>query len=97
VRRWPAIEGFSSQGARNDRRRARGIAVGLAALGVAVLLEAVLLLRTAATTRAHLAIHGGAVEGTAAAGLGRGWGLTVTLLVVLLGFALLGAFLARLA
>ena len=49
VPRWTAVEGFSMQHVRDARRRGRGLAVALGSLLVAVILETVLLLRTAAS------------------------------------------------
>jgi len=96
VRRWAAIDGFAMQHAHDARRRARGLAVALGAIFVAVLLETVLLLRTAAAARARVA-EDASVAGGAAVGAGRGWSVAVALLVALLGFGLLAAFLVRLA
>jgi len=97
VRRWTAVEGFSMHRAGDARRRARGLAIGVGALLIAALLETVLLMRTAATARARLAAAPDAPEGAATAEASRRWSVAVTLLVMLLGFALLGAFLVRLA
>jgi hypothetical protein len=97
VPRWTAVEGFSVQYARDARRRGRGLAVALCALLVAVILETVLLLRTAASTRARFAVDAGDPDASPTIGGMRGWSMAVALLVVLLGFALLGAFLVRLA
>jgi len=97
VRRWTAVEGFSMQHARDARRRARGLAVALGALLVAVVLEVVLLLRTAASVRARFVADTGGEDGGMTVGAGRRFGVVVALLVTLLGFALFAAFLVRLA
>jgi hypothetical protein len=97
VRRWTAIEGFSMHQAEGERRRARGLAIGLGALLAAVLLEIVLLLRMAASTRARFAVDLDLTDARAPAEAGRGWSVAVAVLVMLLGFALLAAFLVRLA
>ena len=75
VARWTALDGFVMQRARGREARAKGLAVALGALAIAILLEAALLLR---------------------AGVGgRGRTVAVAVLVGLLGFALLAAFIVR--
>jgi hypothetical protein len=105
VPRKAVLEGFSSLRARDGEKRARGLMVGLGALAIAVVLEAVLLLRAAAASRATIAYEGDVEHtGEAAPGSGppggiawgRGWSIAVAVQVALLGFALLGAFLVRL-
>ncbi|MBV9945665.1 MAG: hypothetical protein JOZ69_02330 [Myxococcales bacterium] len=81
VPRWTAIDGFAAAHARDAGKRTRGLAVALGAIGVAVALEAVLLVRAA---------RGGA-------GQGRTGSVATAILVALLGFLLLAAFLARVA
>jgi hypothetical protein len=104
VPRKAVLEGFSMLHARDGEKRARGLMVGLGALAIAVVLEAVLLLRAAAS-RATIALpwdeqdHVGAAPGSSALrsnAWGRSWSVAVAVLVALLGFALLGAFLVRL-
>ena len=73
--RWIALDGFVGQRALDHAARARGLAVALGAIAIAVLLEAALLWRAAARRPA----------GTVA----------VAILVGLLGFALLAAFIVR--
>ncbi len=73
--RWIALDGFVGQRALDRAARARGLAVALGAIAIAVLLEAALLWRAAARRPA----------GTVA----------VAILVGLLGFALLAAFIVR--
>ena len=101
--RWTALDGFAMQRAREAERRARGLEIALGAILVAVLLEAVLLLRAAALARARLRTlaeaHEAVVEANAAPPrlAGRAWTVAIALLVALLGFALLAAFLLRVA
>jgi hypothetical protein len=93
--RWTALEGFSQQHARDAQRRARGIRIAIGAIAVAILLEAILVLRAAAVARARLRA---AVteEPSARAFTGRAWDAGVALLVAVLGFVLLAAFVTRL-
>jgi hypothetical protein len=89
IARWKALDGFDVQRARGARRRSRGLAVALGALVLAVLLEAALILRSAASARIDV--------GVAGPGDRQRWTIAVAVLAGLLGFALLAAFLARLA
>jgi hypothetical protein len=95
VPRWTALDGLATQHTRDAERRARGLALALGGILLAVLLEAMLLLRAAAASRARLR------EATVEAGeganrmAGRASAVGVALLVALMGFALLAAFLAR--
>ena len=73
--RWMALDGFVMQRALDRDARAKGLAVALGALAIAVVLEATLLLRAAAGGRART--------------------VAVAVLVGLLGFALLAAFIVR--
>jgi hypothetical protein len=91
VPRWVALDGFVAQHARDEERRARGLAVAVSAIAVASLLEIVLLLRAAASANARLLESSGPMPRARA---GR---VAVALLVALLGFALLAAFLVRTA
>jgi hypothetical protein len=100
IPRSPAIEGFSLLRARDAVRRARGLRIGVAAIAIAVLLEAVLLLRAAASSRAAGSMgadepDGPSGVGSASVAPGRGWSVVVMLLLALLGFALLAALLVR--
>jgi hypothetical protein len=113
VPRWTALEGFTMQHARDAAKRTRGLAIGLGAIGLAVILEALLLLKAAVSSRARLreAAADAADEGEAGdAGdegeardtregvsrlVGKGWTVGIALLVALMGFALMAAFLAR--
>jgi hypothetical protein len=93
VPRWIALEGFSMQHARDAERRARGLALAVGGILVAGALEVLLLLRTAAIARARLRDTENAVSRHL---VGRAWTIGVALLVAMLGFVLLGAFLVRL-
>ncbi len=96
VPRWTAVDGFADHRVRDAAARARGMAIAMTALVAALVLETLLLLRAAAVSRARLR----AAEHTEEAGdarlVGRGWSVAIGLLLGVLGFALLGAFLARL-
>ncbi len=82
------------QQAADERRRIRGMWLALAAIAVAMALETLLLLRAAAATRAHL--RAAAEEGgSAMVSAGLPWRVGVSLLVAVLGFVLLAAFVAR--
>jgi hypothetical protein len=91
VPRWVALDGFAAQHARDGERRALGLAVAVSAIVVASLLEVVLLLRAAASANARLLADAGRKPDA------RAWRVAVALLVALLGFALLAAFLVRTA
>jgi hypothetical protein len=73
--RWMALDGFVLQRALDRDARAKGLAVALGALAIAIVLEATLLLRASSG--------------------GRGRTVAVAVLVGLLGFALLAAFIVR--
>jgi hypothetical protein len=96
VPRWTALDGFALQSARDARRHARGLTIAMGAIVLAVILEALLLIRIVATSSARL--RAASKEGDAGDALrtGRVWGIVLALLVAMLGFALLGAFLVRL-
>ncbi|HEY3816749.1 MAG TPA: hypothetical protein VGL81_06240 [Polyangiaceae bacterium] len=95
VPRWTALEGFTMQHARDAAKRSRGLALALGGILLAVILEAVLLLKAAASSRARL--KAAEQEGGAGAGrlVGRGWTVGIAVLVAMMGFALMAAFLAR--
>jgi hypothetical protein len=95
VPRWIALDGFALQQARDAQKRGRGLTVALAAIFVAVVLETLLILRAAVRARTRLRAAAGEVEGLRPALAGRAWALALALLVALLGFALLAAFLVR--
>jgi hypothetical protein len=90
--RWTALEGFTAQHARDADRRRKGLTVALGAIAVAVALELVLLVRAAHWARRRIDEAGGEASHEHAAPPGA---LGVALLVALLGFALLAAFLVR--
>jgi hypothetical protein len=94
--RWTALEGFSQQHARDERRRERGIHIALGAIAAAVILETILVLRAAAAARARLraAVDEGVVP--ASPFTGHAWTAGIALLVAVLGFVLLAAFVVRL-
>jgi hypothetical protein len=95
VLRWTALDGFAMQHARDAEKRSRGLAVALGAIMLAIVLEAVLLLRASAASRARLRAAT-SDEGPGAGRLvGRAWTVVIGLLVALMGFALLAAFVAR--
>jgi hypothetical protein len=90
------LDGFGMQRARDAERRARGLAIALGAIALAVLLEAALLIGAVRAARASVRVEQD--EGAprrAGAGAGRAWTFLVAVLVGLLGFALLAAFLVR--
>jgi hypothetical protein len=101
VPRWLALDGAPSKRATLAAIRWRGLSIALGALLAAAILEATLLVRAAGAARARLA--GTALaEGPAEASAGRSsiassiaLATCVALFVALLGFALLGAFLAH--
>ncbi|HEY8086878.1 MAG TPA: hypothetical protein VIF09_03515 [Polyangiaceae bacterium] len=95
VPRWTALEGFSMQHARDAQRRRRGLALALGGLLVAGVLEVLLLLRASVAARAKLRAQEAAVDAGPVRFVGRPWSVGVGLLVALLGFALLAAFLGR--
>jgi hypothetical protein len=99
VPRWVALDGFSMQHARDAERRRSGLRLALGAIAVAVLLETLLLLRSAAAARARLRDVAFGDEGAGAlpAIVGRRWTIGIALLVAALGFLLLAAFLGRVA
>lgn len=105
VARWVALDGFAFQRAREARQRARGLAIALGAIAIAAVLEVLLLMSMVTAARAHLRAAAAEqdaqdqADGDAPAATlrpGRAWGIAVGLLVAMLGFALLGAFLVRL-
>ncbi|HEX8792871.1 MAG TPA: hypothetical protein VF765_18120 [Polyangiaceae bacterium] len=96
VARWTALDGFAFQRARDAHRRAQGLSIALGAIAVAVILEVVLLLRIVAASRARLRAASREDDAREALRTARVWGIVVSLLVAMLGFALLGAFLVRL-
>jgi hypothetical protein len=84
--RWIALDGFAARRDDAAMRRRRGLLIGLTGLGVAALLEVLLVLQSARRPAAELSpsLLRRSPAGSVAIGL----------LAVLLGFALLAAFLA---
>lgn len=97
IPRWMALDGFSSQTARDLGRRASGLRIALGAIFVAVLLEMALLLRVVAASRARFPVDAEDDDAARRIAPARWLGVLIALLVALLGFALLAAFLVRLA
>jgi hypothetical protein len=93
--RWTALEGFSMQHARDEARRSFGLTIALAGIGIAVLLEALLLLRAARQSRTHLTEAGEDAGPPPVHKISRALTVGVAVLVALMGFALLAAFLVR--
>ncbi len=95
VPRWKAIEGLAARRAKDVRKRVIGLSLALGAILAAVVLETILLLRSAHAGRARLrAVTSGQGEPVS---VERGGNVVVALLVALLGFALLAALLIRAA
>ena len=95
VPRWEALEGFSLQHAAERLRRARGMSLALTAIGAGVVLEVLLLLRAAAATRARLRVTPDGADGPLPIHAHPAWTVAIALLVAVLGFVLLAAFVAR--
>jgi len=97
IERWLALDGFAEPRARDRIARAKGLRIALSGLLVAALLEAAILLRGAARARVRWNEDGDGDSNRAARGMAtaRVWTVVVTVLVALLGFALLAAFLFR--
>jgi hypothetical protein len=95
IPRWTALDGFAEKRSRDARRRARGLSIALGAIAVAMLLETLLLLRAAHGARVRLLASTSEEREALGAPGGRAGNVGIALLVALLGFALLAAFLAR--
>ena len=98
IRRMTVLDGFAAPHARRAQRRARAMALSLGAIAIAMVLETVLLLRTARQARMRLdaaAREEELVGELANERAERAGKLGVALLVAMLGFVLLAAFLAR--
>ncbi len=89
VPRWRALDGFVHAHAVDRQTRANGLGIALGAIVAAMLLEALLLLRAAASAGARVV---GAASQWRTSALAR---VAVTILVALLGFALLAASIVR--
>jgi hypothetical protein len=93
--RWVALEGFSERHAKDAAKRAQGVAIALVAIISGAILEALLLVRAATRSRARLRALEDA-EGRGEADIvARGWVAVMVVLVAMLGFAMLAAFVAR--
>jgi hypothetical protein len=92
-RRWLALDGMATRGAKNRASRQLGLAIGLGSLLVAAILEVLLL--TAASREARealfVAAEGEDDERERVTRKAPGGGLAIALLVAMLGFALLAA------
>jgi hypothetical protein len=95
IERWLALDGFAAPTERDRMARATGLRIALLGLLVAGLLEAVLLVRGAA--RAQVRVHEDGTGDAVVRGFtaSRASTVVVTVLVALLGFVLLAAFLFR--
>jgi hypothetical protein len=94
--RWVAVDGFGWKRARDAAQRARGVLLAGGAIVLAILLETVLLLRMAAMARAELEAAERSEEAGGSHLVGKGWNVAAAILLAMMGFALLGAFLVRL-
>jgi hypothetical protein len=92
--RWVALEGFSERHKRESAKQSKGVAIALVAIVSGAILEALLLVRAATRSRARLRAVENA-EGAEADIVARGWGALMVVLVAMMGFALLAAFVAR--
>lgn len=97
VARWVALEGFAEQHAHDRRKAAAGLAVALGSIGIAVVLETILLMRAWHSARAGLraATTGEGADAAVGVQMERAGNVVVALLVALLGFGLLAALLVR--
>jgi len=101
VPRWTALDGFTLQHARDAEMRARGLAIALGGILVAVLLEGLLVVKASLASRAQLRTaidegsEGSDARGEAARWVTPAWTAGIALLVAMMGFALMAAFLAR--
>jgi hypothetical protein len=95
VPRWEAVEGFSRLHAAERLRRGRGMSLALTAIGAGVVLEVLLLLRAASATRARLRVTAEGAEEPLPLHAHPAWTVAIGVLVALLGFVLLAAFVAR--
>src|SRR5580658_2948708 len=95
IERWVALDGFVEPRSRDRQARATGLHIALVGLLVAALLEGALLLRGAARARVRLREETSDERAPPGLAASRAWTVMVTVLVALLGFALLAAFLFR--
>jgi hypothetical protein len=95
VPRWTALDGFPARHARDGQRRSAGLAVALGAIAVAAVLVAILLLRGAHRAQVEIGEATTATRNAHASTARRIGSVGIAVLVALLGFALLAAFLVR--
>jgi hypothetical protein len=95
IARWEALDGFDALRAVDRGRRKSGLQIALFGLLAAALLEATLLLQGAARARVRWGIDGAAPVPAGGFAASRLWTVAVTVLVALLGFALIAAVLFR--
>jgi hypothetical protein len=95
VPRWEAIEGFSQVHAAERRRRDRGLSLALTAIGAGVALEVLLLLRAASAARARLRVPPEGADESLPLHAHPAWTVAIGVLVAVLGFLMLAAFVAR--
>jgi hypothetical protein len=95
IERWEALDGFDALSGVDRGRRRIGLRIALFGLLAAALLEATLLLQGAARACVRWAIDGGAPVPAGRNAVSRLWTVAVTMLVALLGFALIAAVLFR--
>lgn len=94
VPRWIALEGFALHHARDAQKRAVGLGVALGAIAIAMLLETLLLIRVAHSAQSELR-DTREVNMALGTQMQRVSKLGISVLVALLGLALLAAFLVR--
>jgi hypothetical protein len=97
-RKWLALDGMSGKRAVDDGRRSRGLVLAWGALAVAAVLEAMLLLRATSRARKEMAaVEAALADGEAVAprlaSRFSAANLLIGILLVLLGFALVGSLL----
>jgi hypothetical protein len=95
VPRWEAVEGFSQLHLAERMRRGRGMSLALTAIGAGMVLEVLLLLRAASATRARLRVTPDGEDESLPVRAHPAWTVAIALLVAVLGFLLLAAFVAR--
>jgi hypothetical protein len=95
VPRRMLLDGFAAQRALQAHKRRRGFGVALGAIAMSILLETVLLLRAAHQARLRLRALAAGESEFSDAQVARAGKLGIALLVAMLGFVLLAAFLAK--
>ncbi|MDP8999548.1 MAG: hypothetical protein M3O46_05495 [Myxococcota bacterium] len=94
VPRWIALEGFALHHAGEAQKRATGLGIALGAIAIAILLETILLIRAGHTAQSELR-HTRELNAALGTQMERMSKLGISVLVALLGLALLAAFLVR--